>query len=67
MVAGAACLKKPHHIVLLRFSEVVKGHANYLTQQKTLPFKAFRSTGIARNVHRTKQLLPLLLFVFYPQ
>ena len=28
MAAGAVCLKKPHHIVILRFSEVVKGHAN---------------------------------------
>ena len=26
---GANSLKKPHHIVILRFSEVVKGHANY--------------------------------------
>ena len=33
MAAGAVCLKKPHHIVILRFSEVVKGHAN--------KFKAF--------------------------
>ena len=30
MAAGAVCLKKPHHIIILRFSEVVKGHANYL-------------------------------------
>ena len=29
MSAGAVCLKKPHHIVILWFSEVVKGHANY--------------------------------------
>ena len=27
---GADCLKKPHHIVTLRFIEVVKDHANYL-------------------------------------
>ena len=27
-VAGAVSLKKPHHIVTLRFSEVVKDHAN---------------------------------------
>ena len=27
---GAESLKKPHHIVTLRFSEVVKDHANYL-------------------------------------
>ena len=26
---GANSLKKPHHIVILRFSEVVKGHANW--------------------------------------
>ena len=26
--AGAVRLKKPHHIKTLRFSEVVKGHAN---------------------------------------
>ena len=30
MAAGAVCLKKPHHIVILQFSEVVKGHANWL-------------------------------------
>ena len=28
--AGAESLKKPHHIVNLRFSEVVKDHANYM-------------------------------------
>ena len=28
---GANSLKKPHHIVILRFSEVVKGHAKYGT------------------------------------
>ena len=28
MAAGAVCLKKPHHIVILQFSEVVKCHAN---------------------------------------
>ena len=28
MVAGAVSLKKPHHIVILRFSEIVKDHAN---------------------------------------
>ena len=27
-VSGAVCLKKPNHIIILRFSEVVKGHAN---------------------------------------
>ena len=27
---GAESLKKPHHIVTLRFSEVVKDHAKYL-------------------------------------
>ena len=27
MEPGAVCLKKPHHIIILRFSEVVKGHA----------------------------------------
>ena len=26
---GADSLKKPHHIVTLQFSEVVKDHANY--------------------------------------
>ena len=26
--AGAVSLKKPHHIVTLQFSEVVKDHAN---------------------------------------
>ena len=26
---GANRLKKPHHIVILRFGEVVKAHANY--------------------------------------
>ena len=26
---GANSPKKPHHIVILRFSEVVKGHARY--------------------------------------
>ena len=30
MAAGAVCLKKPHPIVILLFSEVVKGHANYI-------------------------------------
>lgn len=30
MVAGAVCLKKPHHIIILQFSEVVKGHAKYM-------------------------------------
>ena len=29
MMACAVCLKKPHHIVILRFSEVLKGHANF--------------------------------------
>ena len=29
MVAGAISLKKPYHIITLRFSEVVKDHANY--------------------------------------
>ena len=28
---GGESLKKPHHIVTLRFSEVVKDHANYKT------------------------------------
>ena len=28
MLIGANSLKIPHHIVILRFSEVVKGHAN---------------------------------------
>ena len=28
--AGAVSLKKPHDIITLRFSEVVKGHANYV-------------------------------------
>ena len=27
MAVGAVCLTKPHHIVILRFSEVVKDHA----------------------------------------
>ena len=37
MAAGAVCLKKPHHIVILRLSEVVKGHANsILYHDKTL-------------------------------
>ena len=27
---GANSMKKPHHIVILRFSELVKGHANYV-------------------------------------
>ena len=31
MAAGAVCLKKPHHIVILQFSEVVKDHAKYGT------------------------------------
>ena len=26
--AGTVCLKKPHHIIILLFSELVKGHAN---------------------------------------
>ena len=26
----ANSMKKPHHIVILRFSELVKGHANYV-------------------------------------
>ena len=29
MAAGAVCLKKPHHIIILWFSEVVKGHAKF--------------------------------------
>ena len=29
---GANSQKKPHHIVILRFSEVVKGHANSVIQ-----------------------------------
>ena len=28
MAAGAVSLKKPHHIITLRFSEVVDDHAN---------------------------------------
>ena len=28
MAAGAVSLKKPHHIITLQFSEVVKDHAN---------------------------------------
>ena len=27
---GANSLKNPHHIIILQFSEVVKGHANYV-------------------------------------
>ena len=33
---GANSLKNPHHIIILQFSEVVKGHANYVC---TLFFK----------------------------
>ena len=29
MAAGAVSLKNPHHIITLRFSEVVNDHANY--------------------------------------
>ena len=32
MMASAVCLKKPHHIVTLRFIEVVKDHARYVTE-----------------------------------
>ena len=30
-VVGDNSLKKPHHIIILQFSEVVKGHDNYRT------------------------------------
>ena len=30
MAAGAVYLKNPHHILILRFSEVVKDHAIYV-------------------------------------
>ena len=42
---GAECLKKPHHIVTLQFSEVVKDHANYIGQDIVL-------TPIVREFYR---------------
>ena len=33
MAAGAVSLKKPHHIITLQFSEIVKGHAKYPHQK----------------------------------
>ena len=33
MEAGAVSLKKPHHIITLRFSEAVKDHAIYFNSQ----------------------------------
>ena len=35
---GANSLKKPHHIVILRFSEVVKGHAKSLDEPNCLVY-----------------------------
>ncbi len=31
---GANSLKKPHHIIILRFSEVVKGHAKCVAHEQ---------------------------------
>ena len=36
MAAGAVSLKKPHHIITLRFSDVVKDRAKYLQCTTTL-------------------------------
>ena len=40
MAAGAVSLKKPHHIITLRFSEVVNDHANYVKLHDDLPCQA---------------------------
>ena len=45
--AGAVCLKKPHHIVRLRFSVVVKGHANYTANGH---YKQFENWQISINL-----------------
>ena len=34
MAAGAVSVKKPHHIITLRFSEVVNDHANYIVDRQ---------------------------------
>ena len=39
MSAGAVCLKKPHHIVTLQFSEVVKDHAKWMKCSRKISAK----------------------------
>ena len=49
---GANSLKKPHHIVILRFSEVVKCHAKYFEVvddlQVRFEFGGLRSLNLKR-------------------
>ena len=64
---GANSLKKPHHIVILRFSEVVKGHAKAHSKYSTSIFVAY-DYDIRHNFNSTSPTSckqALLLIVIY--
>ena len=57
--AGAESLKKPHHIVALRFSEVVNDHAN--CQEHRLDVKLrFLTPEIHNHIKQDKMSWPII-------
>ena len=57
---GVNSLKKPHHIIILRFSEAVKGHAKC---SLNLPLKWHRARGLFQCSRLRYHKIPWCMFV----
>ena len=63
--AGAVSLKKPHHIITLQFSEVVKDHANHIVHKNQSTYFDLISMDILKCKIQTGQILMLKIHQLY--
>ena len=61
----AICLKKPHHIITLQFSEVVKDHANHIVHKNQSTYFDLISMDILKCKIQTGQILMLKIHQLY--